>query len=236
MSRWRRCSHAAAGVVGRGAGRLRPCVAHGRGRCGRSAERRAAAEHAGEHGARRMPSIGADAAVEPGSAEESKPIWRSGRSSCSWCCWSCSGKFAWGPIIAGAREARARHRRRTSPQAERKPRGGQAAAGRVRAEAGRRGRRSPRACWKRPAATPSTPSRRSWPKAKADAEAETAAGAARDRDGHRRRRSKELAETSADLAVELAGKIVQAKLTPADHARLIHEAMAKFPGNAASTN
>lgn len=40
---------------------------------------------------------------------------------------------------------------------------------------------------------------------------------------------KSLAERSASLAVELAGKIVQAKLSPADHNRLIQEAVAKFP-------
>jgi F-type H+-transporting ATPase subunit b len=40
---------------------------------------------------------------------------------------------------------------------------------------------------------------------------------------------KTLAERSAELAVELAGKILQSKLNPADHQRLIQEAMAKFP-------
>jgi F-type H+-transporting ATPase subunit b len=40
---------------------------------------------------------------------------------------------------------------------------------------------------------------------------------------------KELAETSANLAVDLAGKIVRAKLSVQDHARLIEEAMASFP-------
>jgi len=38
-----------------------------------------------------------------------------------------------------------------------------------------------------------------------------------------------LAKRSADLAVDLAGKILQSKLTPAEHSRLIEEAMAKFP-------
>jgi len=45
----------------------------------------------------------------------------------------------------------------------------------------------------------------------------------------------ELAEQSATLAVELAGKIVQARLDPAAHAKLIKDAMADFsrtpPGN-----
>jgi len=37
-----------------------------------------------------------------------------------------------------------------------------------------------------------------------------------------------LAERSAQLAVELAGKIVRRNLTPADHARLVDEAVEKF--------
>ncbi len=40
---------------------------------------------------------------------------------------------------------------------------------------------------------------------------------------------KELAEKSANLAVDLAGKIVKAKLTASDHSKLIQEAVAKFP-------
>jgi F-type H+-transporting ATPase subunit b len=46
---------------------------------------------------------------------------------------------------------------------------------------------------------------------------------------------KELAERSTNLAVDLAGKIVQAQLQPSDHARLIEQAMASFPkGNPAN--
>jgi F-type H+-transporting ATPase subunit b len=41
---------------------------------------------------------------------------------------------------------------------------------------------------------------------------------------------------SVELAVELAGKIVQAQLSKDDHARLITEAMSKFPAAAAQTN
>ena len=37
---------------------------------------------------------------------------------------------------------------------------------------------------------------------------------------------KSLADQSAAMAVELAGKIVRAKLNPADHARLIEQAVA----------
>jgi len=41
---------------------------------------------------------------------------------------------------------------------------------------------------------------------------------------------KELADRSAMLAVELAGKIVHAKLNPKDHAKLIEQAVAGFAG------
>ena len=41
---------------------------------------------------------------------------------------------------------------------------------------------------------------------------------------------KELADRSASLAVELAGKIVNAKLNPKDHAKLIEQAVAGFAG------
>jgi len=39
---------------------------------------------------------------------------------------------------------------------------------------------------------------------------------------------KELGEKSVDLAVQLAGKIVAAKLSPDDHARMVKEAVARF--------
>jgi F-type H+-transporting ATPase subunit b len=42
---------------------------------------------------------------------------------------------------------------------------------------------------------------------------------------------KELAERSADMAVELAGKIVRTRLDRRDHAQLVQEAVAKFAGN-----
>jgi F-type H+-transporting ATPase subunit b len=45
-----------------------------------------------------------------------------------------------------------------------------------------------------------------------------------------------LAERSAQLAVDLAGKILQSKLSAADHTKLIQEAVAKFPASSASTN
>ena len=45
-----------------------------------------------------------------------------------------------------------------------------------------------------------------------------------------------LAERSANLAVSLAGKIVHAQLSAADHSRLIQEAMARFPEAEPSKN
>ncbi|HTM53786.1 MAG TPA: F0F1 ATP synthase subunit B [Pirellulales bacterium] len=45
-----------------------------------------------------------------------------------------------------------------------------------------------------------------------------------------------LAERSANLAVELAGKILKSQLSAADHARLIEEAMGKFAATSASAN
>jgi F-type H+-transporting ATPase subunit b len=47
---------------------------------------------------------------------------------------------------------------------------------------------------------------------------------------------KSLAERSADLAIELAGKVVATKLSPGDHARLVQEAMARFPEKQPSRN
>ncbi|MCE9607409.1 MAG: F0F1 ATP synthase subunit B [Planctomycetia bacterium] len=47
---------------------------------------------------------------------------------------------------------------------------------------------------------------------------------------------KHLTETSAEQAVYLAGKVLQQQLKPADHARLIDEAMAKFPKSTAQLN
>jgi F-type H+-transporting ATPase subunit b len=47
---------------------------------------------------------------------------------------------------------------------------------------------------------------------------------------------KELAERSADLAVELAGKLIRAKLTKDDHAGLVNDALGKFADSAASRN
>ncbi len=71
--------------------------------------------------------------------------------------------------------------------------------------------------------------------AKAGAEAERVR-ALRDIEAATDAAVKALAERSADLAVELAGKILKFKLTSDDHARLIQEALAKLPTTAASVN
>jgi F-type H+-transporting ATPase subunit b len=47
---------------------------------------------------------------------------------------------------------------------------------------------------------------------------------------------KQIAEQGANLAVDLAGKILGAKLNAADHDRLIADAVAKFPTMAPSSN
>lgn len=71
--------------------------------------------------------------------------------------------------------------------------------------------------------------------AKAGAEAERAR-AMHDIEGATDAALESLAERSAQLAVELAGKILAFKLTSDDHARLIQEAMAKFPAATSSSN
>jgi F-type H+-transporting ATPase subunit b len=45
---------------------------------------------------------------------------------------------------------------------------------------------------------------------------------------------RELAETSAKLAVELAGKIIRAQLDPNQHAQLVSEALSRFPNPSAN--
>ena len=47
---------------------------------------------------------------------------------------------------------------------------------------------------------------------------------------------KELAENSANLAVDLAGKIIQEKLRPEDHSALIRKAVDGFPAGNPSDN
>jgi F-type H+-transporting ATPase subunit b len=71
--------------------------------------------------------------------------------------------------------------------------------------------------------------------AKAGAEAERAR-ALRDIESATDQAIESLAERSANLAVELAGKILKSQLSSADHARLIEEAMGKFSATSASAN
>ena len=66
-------------------------------------------------------------------------------------------------------------------------------------------------------------------KAKADAKAEPER-ALKQIDAATTGAIKELADRSANLAVELAGRIVHAKLNPKDHAKLIEQAVAGFAG------
>jgi F-type H+-transporting ATPase subunit b len=71
--------------------------------------------------------------------------------------------------------------------------------------------------------------------AKAGAEAERAR-AVRDIESATDAALESIAKKSADMAVELAGKILQSKLNAGDHSRLIQEALAKFPAGSASSN
>jgi F-type H+-transporting ATPase subunit b len=72
-------------------------------------------------------------------------------------------------------------------------------------------------------------------KAKADARTEQQR-ALRQIDAATTAALKELADRSATLAVELAGKIVRAKLNPKDHAKLIEQAVANFAGRPPGNN
>ena len=71
--------------------------------------------------------------------------------------------------------------------------------------------------------------------AKAGADAERAR-ALRDVEAATDAALKLIGERGANLAVELAGKIVGAKLSAADHSRLISEAVTKFPTTSPSNN
>jgi F-type H+-transporting ATPase subunit b len=73
------------------------------------------------------------------------------------------------------------------------------------------------------------------------AEARTAAAAEHDRQMREIRTAtdsalKQLAENSATLATELAGKIIRQKLNPQDHQKLIREAVEKFAAGQPSRN
>ena len=73
------------------------------------------------------------------------------------------------------------------------------------------------------------------------AEAKSAAAAEHDRQMREIRTAtdsalKQLAESSAKLAVDLAGKIIRQKLNPQDHQKLIREAVDKFAAREPSRN
>lgn len=72
-------------------------------------------------------------------------------------------------------------------------------------------------------------------KSRADAQAEQQR-ALRQIDAATSSALKELADRSATLAVELAGKIMQAKINPAEHAHLIEQAVASFAAAEPSKN
>lgn len=72
-------------------------------------------------------------------------------------------------------------------------------------------------------------------KARQDAEAELAR-ARREIETATAAALEELGRASADLAIELAGKIIRAQLNPADHVRLIEEALRSFPNRVPSRN
>ncbi len=72
-------------------------------------------------------------------------------------------------------------------------------------------------------------------KARADAQAETQRGK-HEIETATAQALNELAKTSANLAVDLAGRIVSTKLNAADHARLIEEALTAFPKGDHSRN
>jgi F-type H+-transporting ATPase subunit b len=72
-------------------------------------------------------------------------------------------------------------------------------------------------------------------KARADAQAEVQRGR-REIETATAQALQQLAETSANMAVGIAGQIVRTQLSPADHARLVEEAMAKFRDGAPSRN
>jgi F-type H+-transporting ATPase subunit b len=71
--------------------------------------------------------------------------------------------------------------------------------------------------------------------AKAGADAERAR-ATRDIESATDQALETIAQRSAQLAVDLAGKVLKSKLSPDDHARLVQEAMQNLPSAAASTN
>ena len=136
------------------------------------------------------------------------------------------GKFAWGPIVT-ALDHREKHIADNIAQAER-----------LQAEA-----KEQLVDYEKKLASASDEVRELLEEARRDAEhtkeeilAQAKADAKSEHDRAMREVShakdaalKEIGETSAKFAVEMAAKIVQKQLTPEDHARLVRDAVASFP-------
>ena len=136
------------------------------------------------------------------------------------------GKFAWGPIVT-ALDHREKHIADNIAQAER-----------LQAEA-----KEQLVEYEKKLATASEEVRELLEEARRDAEhtkeeilAQAKADAKSEHDRAMREVSnakdaalKEIGETSAKFAVEMAARIVQKELTPEDHARLVRDAVSKFP-------
>ena len=142
-------------------------------------------------------------------------------------------KFAWGPISRRSRGA-SRASPTTSPQAERNHEEAKRLLARVRAEAGRRRRRGARADGRGP------PRRRACQagdpgRSQGGRRGRAGPGAARDRGGHRSGAREAWPSAARNWPSSWPARSCSRKLSPADHARLIQEAMAKFPA-AASVN
>jgi F-type H+-transporting ATPase subunit b len=143
------------------------------------------------------------------------------------------GKFAWKPIIEGL-EKRERHIADNIAAAER---------------AGEEARRT-MAEYQAKLASAADEVRAMLEEARRDAEhtkqeivaeAKTAAQAEHDRQMREIRTAtdsalKQLAETSATLAIDLAAKVIRQKLNPQDHQKLIREAVEKFAASEPSRN
>lgn len=142
-------------------------------------------------------------------------------------------KFAWGPIAAGLekREGHIAHEIAAAEKAnadaklmlgeyQKKLDAAQAEVGAILADARRNAERTHQELLTQ---------------ARNEATAETAR-AKREIESAKDAAMRELAQVATDQALALAGKLLQQKLQPADHARLIDEAMAKFPKTKANLN
>jgi F-type H+-transporting ATPase subunit b len=142
-------------------------------------------------------------------------------------------KFAWGPIAAGLekREGHIAHEIAAAEKAnadaklmlgeyQKKLDAAQTEVGAILADARRNAERTHQELLTQ---------------ARNEATAETAR-AKREIESAKDAAMRELAQVATDQALALAGKLLQQKLQPADHARLIDEALAKFPKTKANLN